>query len=212
MHGNLQDYLDNYAHMKTAILLSGGIDSIALAFWKRSEVAYTVDYGQLSASAEIRAASQVCAILQLHQEIIKVDCASLGSGDMAGRAPSSMAPVSEWWPFRNQFLLTVAAMKAVGDDVDQILFGSVKTDATHRDGSEDFFKQINNVLAIQEGTIKVVTPAIEMSSAELVKVSGIDISVLSWAHSCHVSEYACGNCRGCFKHQQVMVELGYEAY
>lgn len=198
--------------MKTAILLSGGIDSIALAFWKRPEVAYTIDYGQLSASGEIRAARQICAILQLHHEIIRVDCASLGSGDMAGRAPSPLAPVSEWWPFRNQLLLTFAVMKAVDDEVNLILFGSVKTDASHSDSSKDFFDQINNILAIQEGAIKVSVPAIEMSSAELVQVSGIDITVLSWAHSCHVSEYACGNCRGCFKHQKVMMELGYEAY
>jgi len=198
--------------MKTAILLSGGIDSVALVFWKRPEVAYTVDYGQLSVLGEIRAARQVCKLLKLHHEIIEVDCASLGSGDMAGCPPSPIAPVSEWWPFRNQFLLTVAAMKAIGDGVNQILFGAVKTDVSHKDGSADFFKQMNSVLAIQEGGIKVLVPAIEMSSAELVQISKVDISVLSWAHSCHVSEYACGNCRGCFKHQQVMVELGYETY
>lgn len=198
--------------MRTAILLSGGIDSIALTFWKRPEVAYTINYGQLSAFGEIRAARQVCATLKIQHEVITVDCSQLGSGDMVGLPPSHIAPVSEWWPFRNQFLLTVAAMKSVSDDVGQLIFGSVKTDALHRDGTEDFFKQINNILALQEGKIKVVVPAIEMSSAELVRISEIDISVLSWAHSCHVSEYACGNCRGCFKHQEVMAELGYDAY
>lgn len=198
--------------MKTAILLSGGIDSIALAFWKRPELAYTVNYGQLGAAGELRASRQVSTILQLRHEIITVDCADLGSGDMVGSTPSRIAPVPEWWPFRNQLLLTIAAMKAVSDNVDHILFGSVNTDALHGDGKKEFFEQINNVMAVQEGKIKVLVPAIEMSSTELVRVSGIDISVLSWAHSCHVSEYACGSCRGCFKHQQVMAELGYDAY
>ena len=31
--------------MTTGLLLSGGIDSSALAFWKRPQVCFTVDYG-----------------------------------------------------------------------------------------------------------------------------------------------------------------------
>ena len=34
-----------------ALLLSGGMDSIALAFWKRPEIAITIDYGQRAAEA-----------------------------------------------------------------------------------------------------------------------------------------------------------------
>ena len=43
---------------RTWIALSGGMDSICLAWWKRPESAITIDYGQLAASAEIAAAAQ----------------------------------------------------------------------------------------------------------------------------------------------------------
>ena len=43
--------------MKTALLLSGGMDSIAIAWWKRPDIALTLDYGQQAANAEIKAAT-----------------------------------------------------------------------------------------------------------------------------------------------------------
>ena len=83
--------------MGKAILLSGGIDSIALAYWKRPDLAITINYGQKPAIAELRSSEAVCKILQIEHVIIKVDCSSLGSGDLI-KAPSiTIAPSSEWW-------------------------------------------------------------------------------------------------------------------
>ena len=83
---------------KRALLFSGGMDSIALAWAMRPELAITIDYGQRAAQGEIRAASAVCESLGLRQRVVQVDCSALGSGDMAGTEPSAFAPVSEWWP------------------------------------------------------------------------------------------------------------------
>lgn len=96
-----------------AILLSGGMDSIALTFWKRPEAAITVDYGQACAQAEIEAAAVVSQALGCRHEIIRVDCRELGSGDLASRAAHHLAATQEWWPYRNQLLITLAAMKAI---------------------------------------------------------------------------------------------------
>lgn len=41
-----------------ALLLSGGMDSISVAFWKRPEIAISIDYGQRAAEAEITAANR----------------------------------------------------------------------------------------------------------------------------------------------------------
>lgn len=198
--------------MKTGILLSGGMDSIALTYWKKPEVALTIDYGQICAEAEIRASAVVCRALGIQHEIITVNCRQLGSGDLANIPASIVAPVPEWWPFRNQFIITVAAMRGIAISIKQLLFGAVKSDSAHVDGSKIFFHEIDRLISIQEGNISILAPAIEMTTTELVKVSGIEMSILGWAHSCHVSNYACGNCHGCFKHQFVMSELGYEAY
>lgn len=193
--------------MKTGILLSGGMDSIALAYWKRPDIAFIIDYGQLSVNGEIRAANAVAKRLEIDVELIKVDCRELGSGDLAGKSHLAEAPATEWWPFRNQLLLTMAGMKAVSLGVKRLLFGSVKTDSFHKDGSAEFFKIINNLFVFQEGSIEVLAPAIKLSTTELVRTSEIPRSMLAWAHSCHVSDYACGYCRGCSKYTFVMEEL-----
>src|SRR5688572_25778664 len=116
---------------KAALLLSGGMDSIALAYAHRPQLAITVDYGQLSAAGEIRAAMAVCESLDLRHEIIRTDLRGLGSGDLVGEPSLSIAPVREWWPFRNQMLITLAAMRIVRDGISRLLLGSVRGDQAH---------------------------------------------------------------------------------
>ena len=96
--------------------------------------------------------------------------------------------------------------------ISELMFGCVKTDAFHIDGTREFYGQINGLVSMQEGGINISVPAIDMESADLVKKSGIDISLLAWSHSCHVSDFACGDCRGCYKHQTTMQQLGYGYY
>ena len=193
--------------MNKAILLSGGIDSIALAYWKRPALAITVDYGQLAAAGEHRAATQVSRKLGLQHEVISVDCRSLGSGDLAGTRPSELAPASEWWPFRNQLLLTLAAMRCVTLGVDELMIGSVKTDGFHADGRLEFVRLLSQVTESQEGSLRLSAPAIDLTSVELVRTSAVPMSLLAWAHSCHTASFACGRCRGCEKYLQVMTEI-----
>lgn len=196
--------------MRTAILLSGGMDSISLAYWKRPDIALTVDYGQLSALGEIQAARVVSRNLGIPHEVISVNCRELGSGDLAGTPHLESAPATEWWPFRNQLLLTLAGMRVIPLGVNRLIFGSVKTDSFHRDGTAEFFDKVSEVFSLQEGRLTVSAPAIHLTTAELVRISGIPRSLLAWAHSCHISRYACGHCGGCAKYYSVMKELGYE--
>jgi 7-cyano-7-deazaguanine synthase len=195
-----------------ALLLSGGVDSVALAFWKRPEVAITVDYGQRAASAEVAVSKHVCALIGIDHVVVTADCSALGSGDMAGTAPLPDAPVSEWWPFRNQLLATLAGMKAVSIGATELLLGSVVSDGTHVDGTAPFYNMLDRLFAMQEGLLRVSAPALDLTSAELVRASGIGRDLLAWAHSCHTSAIACGACRGCFKHQHVMEELYGDPY
>ena len=198
--------------MTTTILLSGGMDSAAIACWRRPEYAFTVDYGQLAAAGEIRAASAVAAALSLKHYVIRADLRELGSGDMAGVGRLSMAPVSEWWPFRNQMLVTLSAMQGIALGVDRLLIGCLATDSQHADGRRAFVEQMDSLLLGQEGAIRLEAPAIELTAEELVRVSGVPIEILSWSHSCHVAEYACGMCRGCRKHYETMAALGATPY
>ena len=198
--------------MKTALLLSGGMDSIAIAYWKRPEVGITVAYGQRASKAELRAAAAVCEALNIEHHVIEADLSSLGSGDMAGQAPAALAAVSEWWPFRNQMLVTLAAMKAVALGVNKLMIGTLRTDGVHADGKPEFIDLMNSVLRIQEGEILLEAPAIKLSGTELIKSSNIPSDLLAWAHSCHVANEACGMCRGCRKHYETLEELGFAPY
>jgi 7-cyano-7-deazaguanine synthase len=182
--------------LTSGILLSGGMDSTALAYWKRPRVAFTIDYGQVSAEGEIRAARKISEELGLDHEVIRVDCRRLGSGDLAGGRPNPIAPVPEWWPFRNQLLVTLAAMRAISLGVTELLCGSVKSDGSHADGRPHFYRQISELVSMQEGGISVAAPAILMTSVDLIRASGIDRDVLYWTHSCHKAAFACGKCRG----------------
>jgi 7-cyano-7-deazaguanine synthase len=198
--------------MKSALLLSGGQDSIALAYWLRPDLAISIDYGQLPAQAELRAAEKICEVLGIKQVKVSVDCSSLGSGDLAGSQAVAAAPSSEWWPFRNQLLVTLAASFALSNGASELLLGAVSTDEGHADGRQEFFDTMDAVMRLQEGGIRVRTPAIHLTSAELIRTSGISMELLCWAHSCHRSNFACGQCRGCIKHKNVMYELGQEPF
>ena len=198
--------------MNTGLLLSGGMDSIALAYWKRPHFAYTVDYGQLAANGEIQAATAVCKTLKIHHRIIRANCRETGLGDMAGTTPTEISPVPEWWPFRNQLLITLAGAIAISDKVGELMFGSISTDSAHKDGRKEFFQMISELMMFQEGSLRVVAPAINLDGLSLVKNSGVPREILAWSHSCHVAAYACGRCRGCVKHAETMKNLGYGDY
>lgn len=188
------------------------MDSIAVAFWQRPEIAITIDYGQRAAEAEITAASQVAKEIGIRHEIIAIDCRTIGSGDMAGNDALGVAPVPEWWPFRNQLLVTFAAARGIVLGVTEVMTGSVSSDGTHADGRPEFYDAMDRVTAVQEGGIRISAPALTMTTAELVLHSGVPREILAWAHSCHTGNLACGQCRGCVKHYQVTKEIYGVAY
>lgn len=159
--------------MKTALLLSGGMDSIAIAWWKRPDIALTLDYGQQAANAEIKAATATCEALGIEHHIIRIDCRSLGSGDMAGTAMDPNAPSSDWWPYRNQMLISLAAMKAITLGVTHLWIGTVKSDETHLDGTIGFISRISELMSFQEGGMVVEAPAITLSTSELIRISDV---------------------------------------
>lgn len=203
---------DRVAPMTTALLLSGGMDSCAIAYWRRPELAITLDYGQKPARGEIRAACAICDALQIEHTIIAADISQLGSGDLAGVGAAAHAPASEWWPYRNQFLCTLAAMKCHQSGAKKLLIGALKTDGFHADGTSEFVAQMNVLFALQEGELVLEAPAHHLNAAELVTTSNIPRDLLSWSHSCHTSEHACGFCRGCRKHYETMEVVFGESY
>lgn len=211
------------------LLLSGGIDSAALASLVRPAWALVVDYGQRPAVAEVRAARAIAGHLGIRIAQLTVDLASVGSGlllresppdssadeDGSGRTFANVpSPSPEWWPLRNQLLCTLAAAWALGRTskdgapLRQVLTATVQSDgARHVDGTLAFYDALDCVTRMQEGGIAVRAPAIHLSAVELVTVSGADEGLLGWTHSCHRSESPCAACPGCWKREQVLMDL-----
>lgn len=199
--------------MSVALLLSGGMDSTAIAFWRRPDLAVTVDYGQVPAEAEIRAAAAVCAELGIEQIVLRLpQLGILGSGDLAGTAAAPVAPRAEWWPFRNQLLATLAAAAVLPRGATRLMIGTLATDGHHADGTPGFVRRLDELLASQEGSLRLEAPALGLTAPELVRASGVPLELLAWAHSCHRANYACGECGGCRKHYRTLEALGERPY
>jgi 7-cyano-7-deazaguanine synthase len=195
--------------MSDLLLLSGGLDSISLAAWLKPAVCVTVDYGQRASVAEVTSSASVCAALGLPHVVLSVPLHECSSGLMYDGKASSHSNNPEFWPFRNQFLLTVGAMYAMKHGHRRVVIGTVVTDSRHGDGTHTFLARVSSLLSCQEGGISVDAPAIELTSEELVRKSGVPHDVLAWAHSCHISNTACGDCPGCWKHTEVMNAMGW---
>ena len=193
--------------MSKALLLSGGIDSTALAAWQRPDFAILIDYGQLPAQGELRASRIITKELNIPLHFIRIDCSSIGSGMLSGNEKLSFSPSIEWWPYRNQLLISLAGSKAISEGAEELLIGTVKTDGFHVDGTKPFVDSISSLMSMQEGALKVNAPAIEMTSGELVRMANVNLELLGWTHSCHQAEWACGICPGCMKHLSVIKEF-----
>lgn len=191
------------------LLLSGGVDSTTLAFDLRPELAVTVDYGQVAAESEIAASKVICAELGIQHKVISIDCSCISLGDMSiyGRK-SSRSINSEWWPFRNQLLVTFAAAAVVELENVQLIIGSVKNDSVHRDGTKLFIDTMNKLLNLQEGSISLKAPALSKTSEELINEVRPPASLIGWTFSCHRGNLACGECRGCIKRRIALINTG----
>lgn len=196
--------------IKKAILLSGGIDSICLAYGLKPDIAYTIDYGQTVAEREIYVSNFVCQKLGIKHKVISVDCKNLGSGTLANSDNLSISPSEEWWPFRNQLLITLASMQAIKDGISELYLASVRSDNFHKDGTKEFYQLSNELVSFQEGKIKIICPTLEFYSHELVSKYNVPLNLLSIAHSCHISNIACGKCSGCTKQLRVKHEIKME--
>lgn len=190
-----------------ALLLSGGLESSALAWWKKPDLCVTINYGQAAALGEIAASAGLCKILRLRHRVISVDLSALGSGSMVGRKKAKGGKAVEFWPFRNQMLVTLSAMALQPAGVKKIMIGAVATDV-HADGKAPFLNAIDHAMHVQEGRIRISAPAREIDSVALLRRSKFPRHLVGLTFSCHVHQYACGLCRGCVKHRAV-IEQAY---
>lgn len=194
-----------------AVLLSGGVDSALVACVEKPNFGIFIDYGQAPAQSERISAQHVARTLNFEMLEVVVDARSVGAGLLASTSPSFLSTQPEWWPFRNQFLITLAAMRAVQESVDELLIGTIGSDNIFRDGTKGFVERMGELLSYQEGGLRLRSPASELSQSELFQIAGAPKRMMAITHSCHRSNVACGSCRGCLKRASLFVEIGLES-
>lgn len=183
----------------------------AMAAEARRDCAFLhVTYGQRTARRELKAFGDICAHYKPKKSFI-ADISYLGKlggsslTDASIPVPTAAGPdavPSTYVPFRNAHLLSIAASMAEVDGAEEIYIGATQVDYSgYPDCRREFFDVFES--AIDVGTrpstsIRIITPIINMTKAEIV-AEGVRLAApfeLSW--SCYVnSEAACGKCESC---------------
>ena len=202
------EHRDGLASMRKLMLLSGGLDSAAVAALERPARALFVDYGQVPAEAERRAARAVAQHLHLELDELDIDLDAVGSGLLAGRGQPEAAPTSEWFPFRNQQLATIAAAHALVHGLGAVVLGTVAGDGDrHADSTPGFMSTLDMLVRRQEGGVRVLAPHINALPHVLLARSGLTDEVMNQTHSCHAGNRACGECPGCLRRREVLARV-----
>ncbi|MGI9037032.1 MAG: 7-cyano-7-deazaguanine synthase QueC [Pyrinomonadaceae bacterium] len=196
-------------------LVSGGMDSCvtaALAERENDEIAFLhISYGQLTARRERQAFNDIADFYKIEKRLdVSIEyLAKIGGSSLTDNSikvseanlESKEIPTS-YVPFRNANMLAIATSWAEVLQANAIYVGAVAEDSSgYPDCRPEFYAAFEKT--IETGTkpdtnIKIKTPIIHLSKAEIVK-KGLELNAplhLSW--SCYRSEdLACGTCDSC---------------
>ncbi|MGI8788728.1 MAG: 7-cyano-7-deazaguanine synthase QueC [Pyrinomonadaceae bacterium] len=197
------------------ILISGGMDSCvtaAIAKGENDEIAFLhISYGQRTEARERQAFNDIADFYSVEKRLdISIEyLAKIGGSSLTDKTievseadlESKEIPTS-YVPFRNANMLAIATSWAEVLGANSIYIGAVSEDSSgYPDCRPEFyaaFEQTIDVGTKPETKIKIVTPIIHLSKAEIVR-KGIEFAAplhLSW--SCYRSEdLACGTCDSC---------------
>lgn len=197
------------------ILVSGGMDSCvtaAIAKAENDEIAFLhISYGQRTEKRERQAFNDIADFYGVEKRLdVSIEyLAKIGGSSLTDDAievteanlESKEIPTS-YVPFRNANMLSIATSWAEVLGANRIYIGAVAEDSSgYPDCRPEFYEAFEKT--IEKGTkpdtnIKIKTPIIELSKAEIVK-KGVELNAplhLSW--SCYRSEdLACGTCDSC---------------
>jgi 7-cyano-7-deazaguanine synthase len=191
----------------------------ALAARESDAYALHFSYGQRTEARELAAARAVADrlgfrdFLHLRIEVfrriggsaltdakIAVPDAAAGFGDASAQASGAEIPVT-YVPFRNAHFLSAAVSWAEVLGATRVYIGAVEQDSSgYPDCRPAYYEAFQQVvrLGTRDGQIQIVTPLIDKSKAQIVRL-GLECSApldLTW--SCYREEQAaCGTCESC---------------
>lgn len=225
---------DTVKTMKAIVLVSGGLDSATCAAIARHEGfslhALTFDYGQRH-SAEIEAAKKVAEALEAEEHVISsIDLRAYGgsalTGDIDvpehddGQRVEEGIPVT-YVPARNTILLSHALGFAEVRKAEHIFIGVNAVDYSgYPDCRPEFIAAFEKMagLALKESVegrmrIRIITPLINLSKAEIIKRGtelGLDYSQTVSCYQADEQGRACGKCDSCILRKRGFSQAGVD--
>lgn len=207
----------------SAIIVSGGMDSITLLYDHKDEIALGIsfDYGSNHNAREIPFAKMHCERLGIKHITINLDFmhqyfkSSLLDGAEAipegHYADDNMK--STVVPFRNGIMLAIAIGIAESNNLDQVFIANHGGDHTiYPDCRPELINAID--AAATAGTynnVKVIAPYTKITKSDIARIGkrlGIDYAE-TW--SCYKGgEVHCGKCGTCVERKEALAEAGIE--
>lgn len=207
----------------SAIIVSGGMDSITLLYDHKDEIALGIsfDYRSNHNAREIPFAKMHCERLGIKHITINLDFmhqyfkSSLLDGAEAipegHYADDNMK--STVVPFRNGIMLAIAIGIAESNNLDQVFIANHGGDHTiYPDCRPEFINAID--AAATAGTynnVKVIAPYTKITKSDIARIGkrlGIDYAE-TW--SCYKGgEVHCGKCGTCVERKEALAEAGIE--
>ena len=207
----------------SAIIVSGGMDSITLLYDHKDEIALGIsfDYGSNHNAREIPFAKMHCERLGIKHITTNLDFmhqyfkSSLLDGAEAipegHYADDNMK--STVVPFRNGIMLAIAIGIAESNNLDQVFIANHGGDHTiYPDCRPEFINAID--AAATAGTynnVKVIAPYTKITKSDIARIGkrlGIDYAE-TW--SCYKGgEVHCGKCGTCVERKEALAEAGIE--
>ena len=200
---------------KAVVILSGGMDSTLSSYIAKNSgyelIAVHFNYGQRTQNRELKAFRDICKELNVlnKYEIDIPFFSQIGASALTDKSldipvdgvEKGIVPIT-YVPFRNGIFLSIASAIAEKEEASAMYIGVVEEDSSgYPDCSDNFIDKMQN--AINEGTkentnIKIITPLVHLSKAQIVKEAiKLDVPLeLTW--SCYKEEdEACGVCDSC---------------
>lgn len=198
---------------KAVVLLSGGLDSTTTLYYALDKgyacQALIFDYGQRH-KRELRSAVAVAKRVKVPYHIIKIKLPWKGSSLLDSRVPLPVSRStknigkiipSTYVPARNTIFLSFALSFAEAVGAQAIFIGANALDYSgYPDCRPDYYAAYQKV--IEKGTkakkIKIVTPLIDLTKAEIIKLGRKLGAPLEMTWSCYQGgKEPCGVCDSC---------------
>lgn len=220
---------DQQLEQSAVVLVSGGLDSatcLAIAGNRGFQCyALSFDYGQRS-SSELAAAERVArAGGVVDHRVIRLDIGSLGGSALTDHAIAVPEEKQEgipvtYVPARNTIFLAYALGWAEVLDASAIYIGVNAVDYSgYPDCRPDFIRAFQEVVnlatrtGVEGGEIRLETPLIDLSKAEIIKTGsrlGVDYAETVSCYQATADGQACGVCDACRFRRQGFGEAGIE--